>query len=490
VSEPDLIIVGLGPAGLDRLPGPTLGFLVAPGTTVISRTRQHPSAAELAELREVTDCDDLYEQAAGLDEVYGAIADRVVAAAQAGPTAYVVPGSAVVGERAVAIVRSRAEEAGLTVVVIPGESFLDLLFERTGLDPIGRATLILDGRDLPDPLLLQAATVITQVDRPVVLADVATELAKVLPDDTPITYLDSLGTAEEAVITVPLSRLARLVPGPRTSLYLDPPPVGWYGLVTTTRQLRRECPWDREQTHHTLVRHLIEEAYETVDTLLALPEAAPDGEVDFGAYAEVEEELGDLLLQVVLHATLARQAGAFDVEEVAEGIRRKLVHRHPHVFGDVVADDSATVKANWDDIKADEKELGSLMDDVPEALPALARADKLQRRAATVGFDWDEADPVRDKVQEEIAELSRAVGDHTATQAELGDVLFAVANLGRHLGIDPELALRQANARFGARFRSMEAAAAEAGSSLGDLPAERLEELWEAAKAAEGADRG
>jgi len=490
VSEPDLIVAGLGPAGLDRLPGSTMGVLIAPGTTVIARTRHHPSTAELGELRDVVFCDDLYEQGAGIDEVYHAIADRVVTAAQAGPTAYVVPGSAVVGERAVRMVRTRAEDAGLTVLVIPGESFLDLLFERTGLDPIGRATLILDGRDLPDPLLLAAATVITQVDRPVVLADIATELGKVLPDDTPVTYLDSLGTSEEAVLTVPLSRLARLVPGPRTSLYLDPPPAGWHGLVTTVRRLRRECPWDREQTHHSLMRHLLEEAYETVDTLLALPEDAPGGEADYGAYAEVEEELGDLLLQVVLHGTLAREAGAFDVEEVAEGIRRKLVHRHPHVFGDVVADDSATVKANWEDIKAGEKQRASLMDDVPEALPGLARADKLQRRAATVGFDWDEAAPVRDKVREEIDELRGALGDDAATQAELGDLLFATVNLARHLDVDPELALRQANARFATRFRAMEEAAAAAGSSLGDLPAERLEELWEGAKAAEGEDGG
>jgi len=463
-----------------------LGILVSPGTTVIARTLQHPAVSELAALREVVACDDLYDQASGLDDVYEAIAGRVLEAAAAGPTAYVVPGSAVVGERAVGLVRERAEDAELTVAVIPGESFLDLLFERVGLDPIARAAQILDGRDLPDPLPLHCATIVTQVDRPVVLADVAVELAKVLPDDTPVTYLDSLGARDETVITVPLSQLARLEPGPRTSLYLDPPPVGWYGLVKTIRRLRRECPWDREQTHHTLVRHLIEEAYETVDTLLALPGEAPGGEADYGAYAEVEGELGDLLLQVVLHATLAREAGAFDVEEVAEGIRRKLVRRHPHVFGDVVAPDSDTVKANWEDIKAGEKELGSLMDDVPEALPALARADKLQRRAATVGFDWDEVAPVLEKVQEEIAELSRAIGDSAETRAELGDVLFAVANLGRHLGVDPELALRQANTRFGARFRAMEEAAAASGVSLGELSLAQLEELWEAAKAAEG----
>ena len=270
--------------------------------------------------------------------------------------------------------------------------------------------------------------------------------------------------------------------GARTSLYLAPPPNGWFGLVTTNRRLRRECPWDREQTHHSLLPHLIEETYETVEAITRLGDDAPGGDPDFGAYAEVEEELGDLLLQVVFHATLAEEPGAFGVEEIAEGIRRKLVLRHPHVFGDVQADDASTVKANWEQIKTGEKARVSLMDDVPQAMPALSRADKLQRRAASVGFDWPEVGPVLDKLREEVDELAADLERPERAAHELGDVLFTVVNLARHLGLDPEVAFRRANDRFADRFREVERLAGAAGATLGDLSLEQLDALWDRAK--------
>ena len=217
-----------------------------------------------------------------------------------------------------------------------------------------------------------------------------------------ITVLDRLGSTDESVITLPLSSLAGHDVGPRTTLFVDPPPSGWYGLVTVNRRLRAECPWDREQTHHSLVSHLVEEAYETVDALSRLDPEAPSGTPNFGAYAEVEEELGDLLLQVVFHATLATEAGAFGVEEVAESVRRKLVRRHPHVFADVAAGTAQQVIANWEHLKTAEKGRESLMDDIPTVMPAISRADKMQRRAASVGFDWNAVEPVIAKVREEL----------------------------------------------------------------------------------------
>ncbi len=491
-----ITIVGLGPAGIERVTAPIEEALVDPDSTVVVRTRRHPAATELAFDREIVTCDDLYGESEDFDAVYEAIAARIIDRADAGPVVYAVPGSAVVGERSVSILLERAAAAGHDVEVIPGESFLDLVYAKVGLDPIERGVQIVDGRDLPDPLPLHLPTIVTQVDRPVVLADAVAELGKVLPFETPVTFLDALGSPDERVVVADLENVIRLEPGPRTTLYLDPPLAGWHGLVVTNRILREQCPWDREQTHHSLVSHLIEEAYETVEALSALSPVAPGGDTDYGVYAEVEEELGDLLLQVVFHATLAREVAAFDVEEVAEGIRRKLVHRHPHVFGDVTATEPAQVLANWEALKAEEKQRESLMDDVPTALPAIARADKLQRRAASVGFDWQDPTPVLAKLHEEIEELGEAIRElpaaelgpieRAAVHDELGDVLFAAVNLSRHLALDPELALRHAADKFADRFRIVEALASDGGRDLADMTLTEMDGLWDQAKRLSG----
>ena len=487
-----VVIVGLGPAGLDRLTPAALSHLHDPAQQVVLRTLEHPAARELAEERQVVTCDDLYEAAADFDTVYQTMCDRVMDMARHGPVVYAVPGSSLVGERAVRPLAEAAAASGWEVIELPGESFLDLLYARTGADPIGKGVQVLDARNLPDPLPLHVPTVITQVDRGALLSDVTATLGRVLPMDTEVTFLDSLGSADERVVVTSLTDAARLEPGPRTSLYLDPPPAGWHGLVVTNRILRVACPWDREQTHHTLVSHLIEETYETVEAISQLSTEAPAGEPDYGAYAELEEELGDLLLQVVFHATLAAEAGAFDVEEIAEGVRLKLVARHPHVFGDVEADTASQVKQNWERIKHEEKSRDSLMDDIPTALPSIARADKVQRRAASVGFDWSEPRQVLDKLDSEVAELSAAVHARDgvggsgveATADELGDVLFSAVNLARHLSLDPEMALRAAADKFSDRFRAVEAAAAASGRSLDSYPLDELNELWEEAKRA------
>ena len=485
MSGTGLTILGLGPAGLDRLSSRANSVVRDSGRTIVVRTAHHPAATELAVDREIIACDDLYEQGEAFDDVYRAIADRVLESAAVTPTVYAVPGSAVVGERAVAEIRRRAEVSGIAVEVIPGESFLDLVFLEAGVDPIASPVKILDGRDLPDPLVFDTALIVTQVDRSEVLADVAAELGRVLDDATPVLVLDRLGDVDQVVLQTDLSDLASYTPGPRTTLFLDPEPAGWYGLVVTNRILRAECPWDRKQTHHSLVSHLIEETYETVESIRALPPDAPAGEPDYGAYAEVEEELGDLLLQVVFHATLAREVGAFDVEEVAEIIRRKLVHRHPHVFGELTAEDAATVITNWETIKGEEKRRESLMDDIPGAMPAMVRADKMQRRARSVGFDWDDPAPVFAKIREELDELAAETDDPVRATEEFGDLLFAAVNLSRHLGVDPELALAGAADRFAVRFRFMEKRVTGEGQTLADLTLEQLDDLWNRAKAAE-----
>jgi tetrapyrrole methylase family protein/MazG family protein len=228
------------------------------------------------------------------------------------------------------------------------------------------------------------------------------------------------------------------------------------------------CPWDAVQTHQSLARHLLEEAHETLDA------------IDRGDMDALREELGDLLLQVVFHAEMAMQDGRWDVDDVTEAITAKLIRRHPHVFGDVTVGSSAEVLVNWERIKAEEKGEQPVEHDIPPALPALARAAKVQRRAAGVGFDWGTTEAAMAKVREELAELEEARPDRV--EDELGDVLFAVAALGRRVNVDPENALRKATARFAARFDRMKARAEEDGVRLGSLSEDDLLERFRAAR--------
>lgn len=473
-------IVGLGPAGLDRLDEAVRRDLLDEGVPVLVRTLKHPAAAELAGTRAVESGDPFYESAGSYDEVYRRIADRVLDLAVTGAVVYAVPGSAAVGEHAVLLIRDRAETLGIPVEIETGESFVATALDRLGVDPLERGLQVLDGRDLPDPLLLHLPTLIAQVDTGLVLMDVKERLGRLLPDDAEITVLTALGGERERVDRCGLAELRPEQAGDLVSLFLDPVPPGWPGLIQTNSRLRRECPWDREQTHHTLAKHLLEEAYETLSALEDLPPEAPAGEPDFAAYAELEEELGDLLLQVVFHATLAGETGAFGVEEVAEGIRRKLVHRHPHVFGDVSAETAEHVLANWERLKQEEKRRDSLLDGVSKSLPALARSHELQSRAASVGFDWPNLDGVIEKVHEELGELLDDRDDPHRARHEVGDLLFSVVNLARRLDVDAEQALRAAADRFERRFRVV-----EDGGTLAGLTLEEMDRRWEAAKADE-----
>ncbi len=477
-----ITIVGLGPAGVSHIDDRPLRSLLDDAATVIMRTGRHPAAGWIADRMDVQTCDDLYDGLDSFDAVYEAIADRVVTAASNGPVVYAVPGSAAVGERTVPMIEERAAAAGIPVTVVPGSSFLDLAYLAVGVDPIVDGVQILDARDLPDPLPLHVPTLITQVDSKLRASDVSLALSRTVDPDAEVTVLDRLGDDDERIETTTVAGLARYDAGPRTTVFVPATVSGLLGLVTTNRILRERCPWDREQTHHTLLTHLLEEAYETADAIARLPVDAPAGDVDYGAYAEVEEELGDLLLQVVFHATLAAEAGAFDVDEVAEQIRRKLVERHPHVFGDVSVDGAEEVLANWEEIKAAEKGRDSLMDDIPAGMTGIARAMKAQKRARSVGFDWEDAADVVEVLRGEIDELVAAIPDPAATADELGDVLFTAVNLARHVDVDPEVALRGAVERFMARFRAMEASFEERSTSMRDATGAELEEAWETAK--------
>ena len=265
--------------------------------------------------------------------------------------------------------------------------------------------------------------------------------------------------------------------------------AGPWAMPFISNRLRQPdgCPWDREQTHASLRKHLLEEAYEVYDAL------------ERGATPALAEELGDLLLQVVLHAQLAAEAGVFDLADVQAAIGRKIVRRHPHVFGDAVARTAADVNRQWERIKADERMLAatgdpaatpaprSALDGISASMPALAASQEMQERAAALGYDWPDVAGVLDKVAEELDELARA-GDRVERQEEFGDLLLVVVNVGRKLGIESEAALRLANDKFRKRFRRVERMAAERGVALRDLDFTALDALWDAAKAEERAE--
>lgn len=477
-----MTVTGLGPGSLDRTPSPVVEILTDPDNLVVLRTLRHPAAAEVAALRDTVTCDDLYDRAAGFEEVYEGIAARVWEMSAERDVVYAVPGSPLYGERSVVQLRVRCREEGRSLQVIPAPSFLDEVFTVLDADPTERGFTLLDGRDLPDPLLLHLPTVVFQVDTELVLDDVLGRFRRILPPDTPITVLSELGTADAAVVTYPIDRVPAGLAGLRTSLFLDPPDAGLVGAIKAMRRLRVECPWDRRQTHESLTPFAVEEVFELLEAIGRLPPGSPDVEhPDYVAYADVEEELGDVLLQVIFHSNLASETGAFDVEDVGDALLRKLMHRHPHVFGDVRVSNAEEVIANWQAIKAAGKPSRSLMDGVPDGMPGLQRAVKLQRRAARVGFDWPDARSVVADVEEELAELVEVL-DRPEAADELGDVLFAVANLARHLKVEPEIALRRAVRRFETRFRRME--------ELDDLESAdlaRLDALWEQAKREERA---
>jgi tetrapyrrole methylase family protein / MazG family protein len=279
---------------------------------------------------------------------------------------------------------------------------------------------------------------------------------------------------------------------PRTARARDGAAVGklFEQLVTLQKRLRASdgCPWDQEQTHQSLRPFLIEEAYEVLDAL--------DGN-DAG---KIAEELGDLLLQIVFHAELAREAGKFDIGDVIRAVHAKMVRRHPHVFGKVKARDSAAVLKNWEQLKAEERDKTggaetneksrSILSGVPRGLPALLEGYQLTRRASNIGFDWENAEGIFDKIDEEVHEVREALGNAPAAhgrsqlevEAEIGDLLFSVVNLARFNSVDPERALKRSNDKFFKRFRWMERETVENGRRLADVPRGEMEELWNESK--------
>ncbi len=481
-----MVVVGLGPAGAD-LVTPRARRVLDDAAKCLVRTERHPAVDELRdEGLELISLDRHYEEAPDLDTAYAAIVDEVArAAAEHGTVVYAVPGNPGVAERTVTLLRDRDVE----VEIVPGLSFAELAWARVGVDPMTDGARLVDGRDLGrEEMLAGGPLLLAQCDTAGVLNEVKLTLLDELVPGAEVTVLQRLGLPDESVRSVALADLDRDVDADHlTSVFVDLG-VGaaqefarFVALIETLRG-PGGCPWDAEQTHHSLVRHLVEETYEVVDVLERLPADAPGGDepVPVEDYALVEEELGDLTAQVVFHATLAREEGAFTMREVLRGIREKLVYRHPHVFADTEADTADDVMRNWEQLKRAEKQSDSLVDEVPMSLPGLLLAHKLYRKADAAGLPLLTASEAAAVVEDTARRLADLPEDAVEGDVErlLGDLVATVALLARQRGIDAERAIRGWSHRFRGRFRAAEGLARERGASLHEFDGDAVAALW------------
>jgi len=476
-----ITIVGLGPGSVEQLTQAAIATLTQ-AKEVWLRTARHPVVPHLPQGPSIHSFDTLYEEAGTFEQVYATIAQRVLAlGARAEGVVYAVPGHPLVGEATVTQILEAAREAGIPMRIVPGLSFIEPTLTALSLDA-------LDGLQVVDALdVVGSHYPVLNPDRPVLIAQVysravASELKLVLMslyrDDHQTALVDAAGTAAESVIWGPLYEIDRRDPTPLTSLYIAPLPyVGSFEhLLDTVAHLRSPegCPWDREQTHASLRETLLEETYEVLEAL--------DREDDDA----LREELGDLLLQVVMHAQIASEEGAFHMPDVIAGIDAKLKRRHPHVWGALQVADAQEVIVNWEIIKRVERENKGescadterfLLDGVPKTLPSLAQARAYSSRAARVGLDEARFGAANARIQQAVESfLQTYVSEEQGTA--LGEVLFAIAQYAGRLELDPEAALREANVRFARRMRHVEQAARQQGATLESLDVVEKRRLW------------
>ena len=471
-----ITVVGLGPAGPELVTPQTLDAISRSSRRFL-RTSRHPAVTVA---RDWVTFDSVYDRAESFAEVYGEIVASLISEATTDDLLYAVPGSPLVLERTVELLREAASVGRVEVEFLPAMSFLDVAWARLAIDPVEAGVRLIDGHLFASAAAGQTGPLlVAHCHAAHVLSDI-----KLAIDSAPrsVVVLQRLGLADERVFEVEWAELDREVDADHlTSIYIpelaEPVAAEFVRFDELVRVLRVKCPWDREQTHASLRRHLLEETHETLEALDARS-ALDDSVVDDSLDDHLAEELGDLLYQIFFHARLGAERGAFTVADVARGIHDKLVVRHPHVFGDVDADDTSTVLRNWEQIKASEKGRLSAMDGIPPALPGLMLALKVQMRAASAGFDWDGGAEVayRD-VEDELAEVRADPSEH-----EVGDLLFAAVQVARRLDHDPEAALRAAAQRFSRRFRAVEQLASDAGIGLTALDEAGLTALWETAK--------
>jgi tetrapyrrole methylase family protein/MazG family protein len=477
-----IILLGLGPGNPDLLTLQAKNIL-STSPEVYFRTDHHPVAQAYASATRIKSFDYLYEKSDRFEEVYAAIVAEILKLGQtAGGVVYAVPGHPFVAEFTCPEIFRQAKEAGIPVRVVEGISFIEPVCTALGLDPFPRLVLsdALEVGQMHHPDYPPDMPVLfTQIYSRAVAAELKMTLTAIYPDDHPVRLVHAAGTRQCLVEDIPLYEIDRSRHiDITTALYVPPMPVGssFEAFQEIIAHLRAPdgCPWDKEQTHASLRKHLLEETYET---LAAMDAEDPD---------KMTEEFGDLLLQIVLNAQIGFEDGDFSMSDILRGIYAKIIRRHPHVFGDATVDGVGKVLANWEKIKAGERAANgearkSLLDGLPQALPSLTQAQEIQDRAARVGFDWKDESGVVDKLHEELNEFKAARTEEDAAE-EMGDLLFAVVNLARWRKIDSESALRSASQKFRRRFGYIEDYAREQGVEVNSLTFEKLDDLWNEAK--------
>lgn len=476
-------IIGLGPGAPEAL---TIGAVKAlkECDNIFFRTEKHPTVDYLkGEGIAFETCDAFYESSDSFDEVYSRIAGQIIEKhKELGDIIYAVPGHPLVAEKSVFNLIDLCNEEKIEYKLLPAVSFVDAMMDSLKIDPI-EGLKIIDAFDMDNQILdKRIGTIITQVYNNLIASEVKIKLCEYYNDETEIIYCRAAGiVGEESIRRIPLYELDMQEDiDYLTSVYV-PRDIenkkDIYDLIDIIDDLRGEdgCPWDREQTHESLKRALIEESYEVIDAI--------DKEDDNA----IIEELGDVLLQVVFHAAIGKDDGYFNLGDIIESICNKMIFRHPHVFGDVKAENSNEVVTNWEELKKQEKGLTTVteqLDGIARALPALIRASKVQNKAKKVGFDWDSVEDAAKKVEEELNEVLEVykTGNGVRITEEIGDLLFSCVNVARFLNVNEEEALNKTTDKFIKRFSYIENSATKKGVKLEQMSLEQMDNLWNEAK--------
>ena len=482
MTENGIVIVGLGPTTTAQLTREAWDWLHN-CKEIWARTYYHPVISELQDEILVHAFDRLPLEQDNSTDDKPSIAEKIVELAkQDGLITYVVPGSPTIAEESVRQIIELAKAAAIPVRIIDGMSFFEPVCRALGIDPqpklILTDALYLTSMEIPF-FPASSPAIISNLKSGMEATELKLSLMNNYPDEYPVKLVHNAGLADEMVEEMPLYRIDQsLHSGLMTCLYIPARENGraFEDFQQIIARLRAPdgCPWDREQTHLSLRQYLLQESYEAIEA------------IDENRTDHLVEELGDLLLQIVLHAQIGTEEQEFNMTDIVSGISEKIIRRHPHVFKEVIVNSTDDVLHNWEQIKAEERknkgeERKSMLDGIPITLPALTQADQIQQRAQRVGFDWKTIEPVIAKIQEELKELEEAETPERR-QSEGGDVLFAVVNLLRWLDVDPEMALRETNSRFRKRFGYIEEQVAKQGKHVDDVAFEVLDALWDEAK--------